>query len=199
MWRWLGRGMRRNFVLVELPRRFLELAVPVYLVVASVTLVEVPRASSILSIALLSLMAAQAILAAGRAALVRRLVMFGVGAMVVYLSLVYRETQLWWIDRAESGFFVLVAIAVVVAIRYSPTRRKEEFRTTGIDYLIVLVVGLAVLAMGPRFGDLASMAVAMLVVVYAIELMITERRDRWQGLGPAAVATLVILSVRGFF
>jgi hypothetical protein len=46
--------------------------------------------------------------------------------------------------------------------------------------------------------DMAGLLVALLVVVYAIELMITERRDRPQALGPASVAALVILAIRGF-
>lgn len=198
MWRWLGRGTRRKFVLVELPRRFLELVIPVYLVFVSISTTDVPRASALVSIGLLGLLAAQWALSADKGSLVRRAVIMCVGAMLVYLSLGDADQNTIWLLRAKWLFFALVAAAVVIAIRYSPVQRAAEFRTTGMDYLIVLVVILASLAVGPAMRGMAGLLVGLLVVVYAIELMITERRDRPQALGPASVVALVILSIRGF-
>ncbi len=199
-WRWLGRGKRRNFLLVELPRRVLEIAVPGYLVVASFRVDEVPRggtATAMVLLCLFAMLGLSRINSRTRDA-IRRGAIFSVVALVVYLSFGYGPAIDGWQQTAEQAYFGLVAVMVVIAVRYSPVRRQAEFRTSGMDYLIWLAVVVIAVAAGPVFQQPARFIVALLILLYAVEVMITERRETRQVLVPAALGALVILSTKAF-
>jgi len=198
MWRWLGRGKRRKFILVELPRRFLEIAVPAYLVLTSFQIHEVPRAAGLTAIGLLCLFATLGLRLGDAQGMLRRGTLFGVVALVVYLSLGYGDESRGWLLTAERICFAVLALAVVVAVRYSPVRRHAEFRTTGMDYLIWLAVVVIAVAAGPLFQQPARFIVALLILLYAVELMITERRETRQVLVPSALAAMAILATKAF-
>ena len=199
-WRWLGRGKRRKFVLVELPRRILEFSVPGYLVLASFLAQEVPRAAGVTAVGLLCLFALIGIswLRPRARDTIRRGAIFCVVALVVYLGLGYGGGREGWLQIAEQIFFALLALTVVTAVRYSPVRRQAEFRTTGMDYLIWLAVVVIAVAAGPVFQQPAQFIVALLILLYAAEVMITERRESRQALIPAAVGSLTILTIKAF-
>jgi UDP-GlcNAc:undecaprenyl-phosphate GlcNAc-1-phosphate transferase len=198
-WRWLGRGKRKQFVLVALPRRFLEIVIPAYLVIAAATVGHVPEYSARIAFGLLCALGATLITVSDARSVVRRALLFCVGGLVVHLSLGQAAASLTLVEIAERAFFGVAAAAVLVAIRYSPGRRGlTEFRTTSMDYLIVLVMIVALLATGPIFDASIASLGALFVMLYAMELLITERRRGWLVLEPAAVAALLIVAVRGF-
>jgi hypothetical protein len=126
----------------------------------------------------------------------RRSVVFCTGAVVVYLHLGYGAPNVEWMQVGERFYFLLVGAAVVAAIRYSPMRRKAEFKTTGLDYLIALVVVVIPLAAEPGFRAPAGFLVALLILLYALELMLTERREGWHGVGPACALALAIVAAK---
>jgi UDP-GlcNAc:undecaprenyl-phosphate GlcNAc-1-phosphate transferase len=196
-WRWIGRGKRKWFTLVELPRRYLELAIPFYLFAGSLLIGEVPRAFGFLAAGLLVLAAARLLIGNGVRTMLRRGVLFGAGALVVFLTFdpnVGAPDRIQWAEYAILG---LAAVAVAVGIRYSPQRRREEFRTTGLDYLAALVLLVAIVAIGNGLNDEAMMLCSSFVVLYAMEFMTTERRQHRQWLDPAAWLALAILAIRG--
>lgn len=199
-WRWLGRGTRRKFLLVELPRRVLEIAVPGYLLVASFLVGEVPAAAGATAVGVLGLFA---IVGLGWAKgpvrdMVRRGAIFSVVGLVVYVTLGYGTASEGWRHSAEQIYFAIVALMIGIAVRYSPVRRRAEFRTTGMDYLIWLAVVVVAVAAGPVFRQPAWFVVALLILLYAAELMITERREKRQFLVPAALGSLGILVFKAF-
>ncbi len=67
-----------------------------------------------------------------------------------------------------------------------------------MDYLIWLAVVVVAVSAGPIFRQPAWFVVALLVLLYAAELMITERRETRQILVPAALGSLVILTIKAF-
>ena len=67
-----------------------------------------------------------------------------------------------------------------------------------MDYLIWLAVVVIAVAAGPVFQQPARFIVALLILLYAVEVMITERRETRQVLVPAALGALVILSTKAF-
>ena len=98
MWRWLGRGTRRKFLLVELPRRVLEIGVPGYLLVASLKVSEVPSAAGATAVGVLGLFAIVGLGWVNGPArdMVRRGAIFGVVGLVVYLTLGYGAESVGW-------------------------------------------------------------------------------------------------------
>lgn len=198
-WRWLGRGKRKNFVLVALPRRFVEIAVPGYLVVASLAVPDVSQSQARAAIGLASVLGAALIAIENARSVVRRTLLFCAAAMVIYVNLGPSQDLPAWIGMVQHAFFGLLAGAVLVAIRYSPGRRGAmEFHTTSMDYLIILVLVVAFLATGPSFDASISSLGALFVMLYAIELIISERRERRHAMNAGAIVALLILAARGF-
>ena len=160
--------------------------------VASFRVDEVPRggtATAMVLLCLFAMLGLSRINARARDA-IRRGAIFSVVALVVYLSFGYGPAIEGWQQTAEQAYFGLVAVVVVIAVRYSPVRRQAEFRTSGMDYLIWLAVVVIAVAAGPVFQQPARFIVALLILLYAVEVMITERRDTRQLLVPAALGAL---------
>ncbi len=191
-----GLRRREDFLLVEAPRRFLELGVPAYLIVASLALADVSFEFGVGAGVLMLFLGS--ILAADRdpRGVTGRVLLFCAGASVVYLSFTQRSILVDWIPLAQPIFFVALATAVLMAIRFNPGRRTQEFKTTAMDYLIVLVVVITPIAAG-RALDASGFLAAMLVLLYGLELMISERRQRQSVIGPACLAALLIIAFKG--
>jgi len=102
----------------------------------------------------------------------------------------------------ERLFYTCVCIAIFLAIRFSPGRRKEEFKVTSFDWLLLfLIVGALLFAKNPiLFGtfNVNIFIVVLAIILYGSELLLVERRERLDLLGGAALITLIIIAVRGF-
>ena len=66
-----------------------------------------------------------------------------------------------------------------------------------MDYLIVLVVVITPIAAG-RALDASGFLAAMLVLLYGLELMISERRQRRELVSLASVVASVAIALKGF-
>jgi heme A synthase len=117
-----------------------------------------------------------------------------------YLSLENADAGAQWIHIGEHIVLGVMAVAVAVAIRYSPGRRRDaEFRTTGMDALIVLVVITAILAIGWALPRFSGAAMTLLILLYAIEFLTSERRERPSRLGLGVTVFLVSIATKGLF
>ena len=89
-------------------------------------------------------------------------------------------------EPAHRAYLGVLAAALLTAIRFSPGRRAVEFKATAMDYLIIFVVVISLLAVGDAFQASVSSIIGLLVLLYVIELMLSERRQRRQGVGVAS-------------
>ncbi len=200
-WRWLGRGVRRRFLLVEFPRRILELGLPTYLVVLGILVPEVPSAAGYLSAVLGAVLWLASIKSLQVHAMrLRRAGLLCAAALAAYVSFENADAGAQWIHIGERVFLGVMALAVAIAIRYSPGRRRgAEFKTTGLDVLIVLVVITAMLAIGWALPQFSGVAIALLILLYSIEVLTSERRERPSRLVLGVSAFLVLIATKGLF
>lgn len=197
LWRGVG-AVRSSQALVVVPRRFLEVAVPVALLAGSAGAAEVSRDFGIAALAAGVALLMEPFLRAGPNSMVRRGLIYTVVTFVVYLHTMVPGSA-WEGGLAEWMFLGLIAISVMIAVRFSPGRRRLEFRATAMDYLLVVLVALA-LVLSRLFGDAAisdRFIIGLAVLFYASELLIVEHRTRWDGLGVASVGAAMILAARG--
>jgi len=131
--------------------------------------------------------------------LMRRALIYVIVAQVGYLWVTYRPD--YWPGYAaicEALFFTLIAIAFPAAVKFSPGRRKIEFELTATDYLVESCL-LAVMVMWRgRLWATGSVTflVQMIVVYYACELVVTEKRGGWSWLSIAFMLAGIVLRVR---
>ncbi len=188
-------------VLVWLPRRMIEFGVPVYLVVASLAFEVVPRDVGMLAAMVFVAMLAELILNETPHSILHRTFIYVVAASVVFIQITYPPVQGVWARVADVGFFILLAIGLVTAMIYSPRRRKVEFYTTTMDYLLVFAgISLLILSQTP-IGGYANIALLFYlgILFYGCEFINIEKRDRWNELAIGAMASAAILGVKGLF
>lgn len=203
---WRGQGWMSSvgadgfYWRVRTPRRVLEYGIPLYLVASSLHVDEIPldaaaTASVLFAVLLLARLGNLRLHASLRSALV-----FAASAVIIYLSHDYLELPSP-AGMAEAFVLVLFAISIVVAMRYSPRRRRREFVPTATDFLVVIMLVLAVVAQGDYLDSgvpgLAGMIFTIGVVFYGCELLITERREHRHLLDLATLLAMAILTTKG--
>lgn len=189
----------RYRLLVVPPRRFLEIGIPAYLVLTSLWISTVPRDFGIAAALVVALMVYEFFWGKTLRSVVRRGLIYVTAAFVAYLNANQPPAFAEILAPVETLFFVLMAVSVGVAIRFSPARRRHEFRPTAMDYLMVfiLLAGLF-LSENQLGGDRGTVFVVQLVVLfYGCELLIIERREHWNALTVGSLATATLLALRG--
>ncbi len=190
-------GLKHNRRAVVAPRRFLEVAIPVYLVFESASASTIDMGIGVIGAVLFGLLLLTNILVGRRRSLAGRALIYTVCSLVVYLSISGPPVTNGWLRTSEIAFFVLLAAGIAISIRTCPARRQNEFRTTAMDYLMVLVLWIALNLTPHPFAPLEAMVFKLVVLLYACELLIVERRERWQRLGIPSMAAAGIIAIRG--
>ncbi len=191
----------RPGVLVWLPRRMIEFGVPVYLVVASLAFEVVPKDVGILAALVFVAMLLELIFHDVSHSIFHRAFVYIVATTVVYLQVTYPPVHGAWARVADIGFFVVLVIGLVTAMIYSPRRRKIEFFTTTMDYLLVFAgISLLILSQTPM-GGYANIALLFYlgILFYGCEFINIEKRDRWNELAIGSLASAAILGIKGLF
>ena len=195
--------IEKNQVLMHGSRRFLELAIPGYLIALSIWINDIPRDFGVVAAILAVLLALQSFNIYPFKVNARRGIIYITVVFVIYLSTIDRVTwQNPWAVALEMIFYATICITIFLAIRFSPGRRKEEFKVTSFDWLLLfLIVGALLFAQKPLlFGtfNVNVFIVVLAIILYGSELLLVERRERIDLLGGAALFTLIIIALRGF-
>jgi len=206
--------IEQNEVLMNGSRRFLELAIPGYLLALSIWINDIPRDFAFVAAILAVLLVLQSFNVYPFKVNTRRGIIYITVVFVIYLSTIDRVTwQNEWAVMLERMFYVSVCIAIFLAIRFSPGRRKEEFKVTSFDWLLLfLIVGALLFASQPLMIQSATelaqasseksfnvnvFIVVLAIILYGSELLLVERRERIDLLGTAALLTLIMITLRG--
>ncbi len=199
---WSINAVGESGILVWGPRRFLELAIPFYLVSVAVWLNKIPRDFGWVALLLSIVLMLQALNIYPFRRNMRRSIIYTTAVFVIYLSILDRPTWLnEWVAYVEFTFYALVGISIFLAIRFSPRRRKEEFNVTALDYLLMFVVAASLIfsqaAINVGGFNVNVFIVVLCIILYGTELMLVERKKRADLLGKAAWLTLTIIALRG--
>jgi UDP-GlcNAc:undecaprenyl-phosphate GlcNAc-1-phosphate transferase len=186
-------------LLVVAPRKFLSIGIPVYLVSTSLLIEGVPRDFAVVSALISVLIIIEVLFGRAPRSIIRRALIYITVVFVVFLGINYPPKLADIAEPLVALFFVLVALSFAVAVKFSPRRRRVEFKTTATDYLVLSVLlGSFVASKGAIIGDSAMLlAIEIIVIFYACELLVTENRERWNWLTVASLVTVLLLAVRG--
>ena len=184
---------------VTLPRQFLSVAIPIYFVGTGLSVDEVPRDFASMSALLFVLLLMETVLGREPRSIMRRALIYITAIFVVYLGLNHPPAWWVWLRPLDSIMFITMAVSFVLAVKYSPRRRRIEFDTTAMDYLLVLLLlaGLIASANNLIGNRVIAFVVEVAVLFYACELLITEKRERWNAVSVGSLAALLIFAVRG--
>jgi UDP-GlcNAc:undecaprenyl-phosphate GlcNAc-1-phosphate transferase len=186
-------------MLVAAPRRFIEFAVPAYLLMTSTLIGAVPKDVGFAGAGIFLLLLIESSLSKTLRSIMLRALVYVVATLVVYLNYNFPPPPIAGFYPFKMIFFVWLAASIAVAIKFSPRRREFEFTTTAMDYLMALIVLTSLVVAQTQAGDrqISLFVFEVIVLLYACELLIIEKRERWNILTYASLATTGILMVRG--
>lgn len=196
-----GRGTDKklpNPALLRIPRLVLEKVVPLILVMTAALVPDIPLDFGILGAVLVIPLLLGLVRRNSRSRLLIRLPVFLAATALLYLYTSERSplgSPYWQFEIAVMGILALLAL---IAVKFSPKRRKEEFRANSMDYLLTVFAILAVVALRaiPAFFN-PYFLLYLPVLLYCCELLMIERRQRISWLAPAALGASAIMAVRG--
>lgn len=186
-------------ILVVAPRRFLAISIPLFMVSASLLAVKVPDDFAKMSLLVSVLIVVDLFAVRGHPTIMRRALIYVVAAQVGYLWVNYQPPWIPYAEVLETSLFLLMAIAFAVAVKFSPRRRKVEFDLTATDYLVAFsVLAVLITSRGDLWGSgSVAFVVQMVIIFYACELLITEKRGGWSWLSVWSMVAGLVLAVRG--
>lgn len=195
----LGRffhRLRESELPYTLPRRFMRLFLPAFLVAGSLLVDDVPRDFGLMAVILLAVLALELFFRRTTNSITTRAIIYAAGVFLVYLSTMYPPRQVPHLDGVLVALFWVLAIAIAVVVR---TSRSREFQTTPMDYLIALAaVVVAVFTNGDTSEQLVTVVVVKgVVLLYSSEYLLHRSTSRWNGLSVATAFALGVLALRG--
>jgi UDP-GlcNAc:undecaprenyl-phosphate/decaprenyl-phosphate GlcNAc-1-phosphate transferase len=187
-------------LLVVLPRRYLSVSIPTFMVGGSLFVAYVPDYFAKTSLLVSAMIMLDLVARRRFHTLLHRAMIYIITAQVGYLWVTY-QPHYWpgYADLVEALFFVLIAVAFASAVKFSPRRRKIEFELTATDYLVAFcLLAVLIISRGHLWGsDSVAFVVQMIVLFYASELLITEKRGGWSELTIGAMVAGLIMAARG--
>ena len=188
--------VKRHRLLVDGPAMFLMAAVPAFLVLGQLLTKSVPKDFGVAAV-FMFLVVFIGLIYKKISWLYLRAIIYATLAFQVYLLESYPIYDMAHMGVISYVFFGAVALAVVLAVRYST---HDAFRLTPTDFLVTMLVVL----MGffpsdhatpaPAFGGIV---IKIIILFYASEYIIARIKGRWNILGIATLACLAMIAGRG--
>ena len=190
------RAIRNHPLFYATPVRVIILLIPLLFIAVSLFAPVVPRDFGVGASVLDLMLLLHLTFTGTQDSIVLRAISYVTAAFIIYLGSKYLTGQSPLLNVAEVGYFVVLAAAIGLAVRYSTA---VEFRTTPMDYLVILIV----LSVGLLTGDsthrayIGAMAIKLVIVFYGCEFIASRMKSRWNLLNLSSFATLAILGARG--
>ncbi len=174
----------------------LEILVPVYLVVSVALPREIPWDAGIAAAGLLAALVAGLHLAQGADWMVRAGLYVG-STFIIYYGETAPGTMLAGLVMPLHAGFAVLAVLVVLAIRFG----AEQFQTTPLDYLIVLLATAMPFLPTITIGEVpvSLMTAKLIVLFYAFELLLHFRGSTMTRLGWVSACMLGGLVLRAWW
>jgi UDP-GlcNAc:undecaprenyl-phosphate GlcNAc-1-phosphate transferase len=195
-----NRLLRRLTWLPELSARATEYAFGVFLVASAFAPVQVDRVFGAIALGAASVFAFAYLVRETAGNNLRRIGVYLAAVCAVY-ALAAPEQAAWVPTWAANAFIVVLGAILVVAIRVT---RREQFRTTPLDLLILffVIVSLVLTQAGEgpfaHYDNLGDAVIRLAVLFYAGEFLYSKGARYQSGLSLLACAALVLLGARGF-
>ena len=180
----------------SIPTGFLVTAVPAYFLLVGISVASVPADIGAGCALLVIALAANALLRRKHDAIINRLVIYSLALFTLYLETTSPIADTESYAVLEPAYFVLVAIAIVFALRFSG---PENFRHSPLDFLVAAAMLTFAFAIDQfSIGNvLGHWLVKAFVILYACELAFEHFARRWTAMRMVCLGSVAILCVRG--
>jgi UDP-GlcNAc:undecaprenyl-phosphate GlcNAc-1-phosphate transferase len=185
--------VRHHALLTRVPRQVLFVAVPAWLLIAPVLAESISPDIGWMALALLVGLLGLLLVRRVPFFAFERLTVYAVAAMTVFLV----ETSpplIGACGRCVHGFFFVLAALIALWVRFGGRRALE---LNAMDFLVIAMVLVLPNVPGVRETGLGIVAMEVLVLFYASEVIIADHPRGWDSLRFGVLASLVLIMLRG--
>jgi UDP-GlcNAc:undecaprenyl-phosphate GlcNAc-1-phosphate transferase len=181
---------------ITAPVQFIGVAVPVLFIAVSLLAKHVPEDIGLISAVMAGALVLYFVSRISVDSIIAQAVHYVTAASVIYLETRHLGENIPGFDAMQIVYFGILIVAIGLAIRYG---EKSDFRTTPMDYLVVIIALTAsfVMQSTPELAEVGLMAGKLIVVFYACELIVRRMRRKWSALNIATFVSLAVLAYRG--
>ena len=178
-------------------RAAIELFLSIFLVLTPFLVRDVPVDFSVISAILATLLIVRLMLGYRAWFLFLRLLLYVAVAFAAYLIQFYPPEIYADHKSLMVLFYGLLVVSIVAAVRFS---EGEFFQASPLDFLVLLIVVVLAFLSDSEYANSAIIAlvVKLVVLFYGVEIVIRHLKSRFCLLTLSALASLCIVSVRGF-
>ncbi|MDY6988805.1 MAG: MraY family glycosyltransferase [Thermodesulfobacteriota bacterium] len=193
------RVLKEKRILIRVSFKMVEIGLPVMLLFCCLLPANVPRNVGLLAWSFFGLTAAVLLVKRKWAGGMYRLSAYLLVPFLIYLA--ERYTVTWMSAQATMAYnlsFVALVLFVVLTLKY--TSRKKGFKTTPMDFLILVIVVIVPNLPDPqiRAYGMGLVAAKIVVIFFTYEVLMGELRGELKHLGWTTMAVLGITGLRGF-
>jgi UDP-GlcNAc:undecaprenyl-phosphate GlcNAc-1-phosphate transferase len=176
------------------PIRIVGVMVPLFLLVSTLGVPDVPRDFAVISAVLAVVLLLDMVLGRSILSFTMRGALYVAAVFVVYLAEPAGEGLV--VSRIESAFFITLTVLLALTVKYSAGVR---FETSPMDYLILGGVIIATVFGQGQFqnADVSMIMVKAVLVLYATEIIVERSRTRWSLLNVVALICFCLFAWRG--
>lgn len=188
-------AVKRHKMFVIIPVWFVNTAIAILFLVVAILASSIPQDLGMVSSVLAVILFLHLLLKRKSDSIVLRAISYVTAAFVIYVETKYVHWPAFTFATLETVYFVLLAIAIALIIRYT---KEKQFVTTPMDYLVILIVVFSGILFYriPDKAVMGFMAVKLIIVFYGCELIFTHAKQRGNTLKFSTLITLVIFAVR---
>ncbi len=178
------------------PIQFIGIAIPALFIAVSLLAKHVPQDFGLMSAVMVGALILYFVSPIPMDSIIAQAVHYVTAAFVIYLESRHLRESMPGFDILQLVYFGALVLAIALAIRYG---EKSDFRTTPMDYLVIVVALTASLLIrnSPETAEIGLMAAKLIVVFYACELIVKRMRTKWNFLNAATLVSLTVLAYRG--
>ena len=186
-----------NSALMIVARGIIKAFLVVFMVFGAVSVTRIPKDLALAGAVLFVMLLARLLLGYRAWFLFLRLIIYVSLAFVSYLVAEYSPALLTEHASLNHVFYGVLALLVIVAVRYSA---EEFFKASPLDFLVVLIVlGLGAMTKGGVAGvELVSIVVHLIILFYGAEVILKHMTRRWNAFTLSVLFALGVLAARGY-
>ena len=193
------RVLKEKRILIRVSFKIVEIGLPAMLLFSCLLPATMPRNVGLLAWSFFGLTALVLLVKREWAGGMYRLSAYLLVPFLIYLA--ERYTVTWMSAQATMAYnlsFMALVLFVVLTLKY--TSRKKGFKTTPMDFLILVIVVIVPNLPDPqiRAYGMGLVAAKIIVIFFSYEVLMGELRGELKHLGWTTMAVLGITGLRGF-
>jgi UDP-GlcNAc:undecaprenyl-phosphate GlcNAc-1-phosphate transferase len=190
--------LKEKQVLIKVSFHFVQVAVPLLVIITCLLPARMPPYYSWSAAALAGITLMTWIFKKKWLAGTLRLFFYLMVPAVIYLG--QTQSSAWMTERLARLYnlsFVALALFVILTLKF--TRRKKGFKTTPMDFLIIVIALIVPNLPDPRIQsyNMGFLAVNIIVLFFSFEVLVGELRGKLAQLSVATVVAMLLIAARG--